>query len=97
VHRFPALRPSPRWIVNPALSIGIIGAGRIVRDAHLPAYRKAGFPVGGLYDRDEARARELAAAYGLRWCRSIEELLSDEAIAVVDIAVPGFAQPALAR
>ena len=44
--------------------IVIIGAGDIVRDAHLPAYRKAGFPVAGIYDLDrsvaEARAHEFA-------------------------------------
>jgi predicted dehydrogenase len=43
-------------------SIVIIGAGDIVRDAHLPAYRKAGLPVAGVFDlrRDvaEARAKE---------------------------------------
>ena len=49
-------RPSrPRPIV-------IIGAGDIVRDAHLPAYRKAGLPVAGVFDLRsevaEARARE---------------------------------------
>ena len=49
-------RPSrPRPIV-------IIGAGDIVRDAHLPAYRKAGLPVAGVFDlrREvaEARAKE---------------------------------------
>lgn len=42
--------------------IVIIGAGDIVRDAHLPAYRKAGFPVAGVFDlrreTAEARARE---------------------------------------
>ncbi len=42
--------------------IVIIGCGDIVRDAHLPAYRKAGFPVAGVFDlrREvaEARARE---------------------------------------
>lgn len=42
--------------------IVIIGAGDIVRDAHLPAYVKAGFPVAGVFDLDrsvaEARARE---------------------------------------
>jgi len=42
--------------------IVIIGAGDIVRDAHLPAYRKAGLPVAGVFDlrREvaEARAKE---------------------------------------
>ena len=27
-----------------------IGAGSIVADAHFPAYRKAGFPIAGVYD-----------------------------------------------
>ncbi len=30
--------------------IFIIGAGGIVNDAHLPAYRIAGFEVAGIYD-----------------------------------------------
>ena len=30
----------------------IIGTGGIVKDAHLPAYKKAGFNVHGLYDVD---------------------------------------------
>ena len=41
----------------------IIGAGGIVRDAHLPAYRIAGLPVHGICDLEEARARALAAEY----------------------------------
>jgi predicted dehydrogenase len=43
----------------------IIGTGGIVRDAHLPAYRIAGFPVWGLYNRTVSRARELADEYGI--------------------------------
>jgi len=38
----------------------IIGCGGIVRDAHLPAYRKAGLPVAACTDTDAARARALA-------------------------------------
>ncbi len=49
---------SPRPIV-------ILGAGGIVRDAHLPAYRKAGFEVAALCDVNEERARALAADYGI--------------------------------
>lgn len=45
--------------------IAIIGAGGIVRDAHLPAYRKAGFTVAGLYDLEPARARALAESWGI--------------------------------
>ncbi|MEP7089820.1 MAG: Gfo/Idh/MocA family oxidoreductase [Nocardioidaceae bacterium] len=52
-------RPSdPRPIV-------VIGAGGIVRDAHLPAYAKAGFEVAVLCDIDEDRARVLAEQYAV--------------------------------
>ncbi len=41
----------------------IIGTGGIVKDAHLPAYRMAGFPVWGLYNRTRERAESLASQY----------------------------------
>lgn len=43
----------------------IIGTGGIVKDAHLPAYRMAGVPVWGLYDRAREKADALAAEYGI--------------------------------
>ena len=43
----------------------VIGTGGIVKDAHLPAYRKAGFPVWGLYNRTRDRAAALAREYGI--------------------------------
>ena len=39
--------------------IDIVAAGRIVQDAHLPAYRKAGLTVQGIYDVLPERAKEL--------------------------------------
>lgn len=38
----------------------IIGAGGIVADAHLPAYKKAGFLVHGIVNRTKAKAEKLA-------------------------------------
>ena len=55
----------------------IIGTGGIVKDAHLPAYKMAGFPVWGLYNRTRSRAEELAAQYGIE--NVFDDL--DEAIA----------------
>ncbi|MGH9454796.1 MAG: Gfo/Idh/MocA family protein [Terriglobia bacterium] len=46
-------------------SIVLIGAGGIARDAHLPAYRKAGFTVDGVFDLDPAKARKLAIDFGI--------------------------------
>jgi len=43
----------------------IVGAGGIVRDAHLPAYRKAAIPVGGVTDIDPPRAHSLAEEHDI--------------------------------
>src|SRR5262245_11042418 len=61
-HRIEAMR-----VVLPATRrpIVIIGAGGIVRDAHLPAYRIAGFRVEGICDLQVDRARILAAQHGI--------------------------------
>ncbi len=48
--------PRPR---NPRPIISI-GAGGIVRDAHLPAYKKAGFPVVAIVDLDKSKAENLS-------------------------------------
>lgn len=45
--------------------IVILGAGGIVHDAHLPAYRKAGFSVFGIENRTIARAQALADEFGV--------------------------------
>jgi predicted dehydrogenase len=43
----------------------IIGAGGIVTDAHLPAYKIAGFKVHGIVNRTKARAEKVAAEFGI--------------------------------
>lgn len=63
------------------------GAGSIVSDGHYPAYRKAGFPIAGLYDPDMAKAEAVAAKWGTRAFRSMEEALGIEG-AVFDLATP---------
>jgi predicted dehydrogenase len=45
--------------------IVLIGAGGIVRDAHLPAYRKAGFQVASIFDLDQQRAGSLAREFAI--------------------------------
>lgn len=45
--------------------IVIIGAGGIIRDAHMPAYKQAELSVSGVTDVDQRRARALADEYGL--------------------------------
>jgi len=45
--------------------IVIIGAGGIVADAHLPAYKIAGFKVHGIVNRTKERAEKLALQFGI--------------------------------
>jgi predicted dehydrogenase len=74
--------------------IAIVGAGSIVEAAHLPAYRLGGLEVVGLFDLDRERAERLAQEHGVpRVYASLEELLSDDRVDVVDIAVVATAQP----
>jgi predicted dehydrogenase len=48
-----------------SLPIIIIGAGGIVGDAHLPAYRKAGFDVIGITNRTREKAEKLAKQFDI--------------------------------
>ncbi|WP_208647144.1 Gfo/Idh/MocA family protein [Mesorhizobium kowhaii] len=74
-------KPStPRPIVT-------FGAGSIVGDAHFPAYRKAGFPIAGLYDPDHAKAEKLASQWGVTVFRTPEEAATVEG-AIFDLATP---------
>jgi predicted dehydrogenase len=76
-----ALPANPKPIV-------IIGAGGIVRDAHLPAYRKAGFSIAGIHDLDAARAAELASAWGIGHRYETLEAAVQGNEVVYDLAVP---------
>jgi predicted dehydrogenase len=68
----------------------IIGCGGIVRDAHLPAYRKAGLPVAGVFDLNGEAARLLARDFDV----PVVHASLEEAIAacgsegVFDLALP---------
>ncbi|MEH6306905.1 Gfo/Idh/MocA family oxidoreductase [Olivibacter sp. CPCC 100613] len=48
-----------------SLPIIVIGAGGIVGDAHLPAYKKAGFDVLGITNRTKEKARKLASQFAI--------------------------------
>ncbi len=65
----------------------VFGAGSIVGDAHLPAYRKAGFPVAGVYDPDLARARQLAGEWGIQVYETLEAA-AGVPDAIFDLATP---------
>src|SRR5690348_10794819 len=81
--------------MNSSMPIVIIGAGGIVNDAHLPAYRKAGFPVHGIFDLNENRARSTASKFGVEKVYStLEEAATrSPADAIFDVAVPAASLP----
>ncbi len=78
-----------QWWPRPAAPkpIVIFGAGSIVGDAHLPAYRKGGFPVAGIYDPNRDKAEELAAHWGISVFATCEEAAAVEG-AIFDLATP---------
>ena len=75
-------RPSaPRPIV-------VIGAGSIVRDAHLPIYQRLGLPVAGIFDVNPKTSAEQAATFSIpRVFESIDEAASMRD-AIFDVAIP---------
>jgi predicted dehydrogenase len=70
-----------------------IGAGGIVRDAHLPAYRKAGWRVASVFDLDAGRVEAVARDFGIpRVCATLDQAVSSAAAgSVFDVAVPASA------
>ena len=80
---------SQTWPIPSKLSpIVIIGTGGIVKDAHLPAYKKAGFKVTGLYDVDKSKADSLANEYGIEKVFSSIEEAFDNKECIFDLALP---------
>ncbi len=75
-------RPSaPRPIV-------VIGAGSIVRDAHLPVYARLGFPVAGIFDIDVEAAKVRASEFSVPVAfGSLDDALAIEG-AIFDLAIP---------
>lgn len=90
----PPLRQAWDRPANPR-PIVVIGTGGIARDAHLPAYRKAGLPVCGVYDPDQARAAALAAEFGVAHVYPTLASAAAQADAVFDVAAPPMAHLAI--
>ena len=67
----------------------IIGAGGIVRTAHLPAYRALALPVAGLFDLNADAARSTAAAFAIDTIFPTLGAAAATSGAIFDLAVPG--------
>ena len=69
--------------------IVLIGAGGIVRDAHLPAYAKAGFRIHGIFDLARDKADALGHQYAIPVFHTIADAVAAaEPTTVFDVAVP---------
>ncbi len=68
--------------------IAFIGCGGIVNYGHIPAYQASGFNLLGGYDQNQQAAEKTVQTHGLgRVYASLDELLLDPAVQIVDIAV----------
>ena len=73
--------------------IGCVGSGFIMSDCHLKAYTKAGFNPVAIASRTKENAAKCAAQHHIATVYdSIEQLLDDESIEVLDLAVPPHKQ-----
>lgn len=79
----------PRLPVNKSVGIGCIGAGFIMADCHLVAYRQAGFCPVAIAARRRDQADAVAARHQIPFVfDDYRQLLQRTDVEVVDIAVP---------
>lgn len=77
--------------------IGVIGCGGIVNLAHLPAYTAHGLNIVACFDQIRATAERTADAHGVgRIASSLDDLLADPRVEIVDIAITPSAQAGVA-
>ena len=70
--------------------IVIIGAGGIVSDAHLPAYKNGGYNVSGIYDPLKEKAIKCAEEFAIKKTyKNLEEVLQEKNV-IFDVAVHPF-------
>lgn len=78
--------------------VAVVGLGRIGRlHADNLARRVGSAELAAVVDEDETPARDLAEHHGVRWSRSLADVLGDPAIDGVVIATPSGTHPGLVR
>ncbi|MBS3648395.1 Gfo/Idh/MocA family oxidoreductase [Pseudaminobacter sp. 19-2017] len=78
--------------------IGCIGAGMIMAECHLAAYKEAGFQVAAIASRTKANAQKVADRWGIPLVHNTpEKLIEDATVEIIDLAFPPDQQPALIR
>jgi predicted dehydrogenase len=82
-----AIEPQPPHDL--AVPIGCVGAGFIMDECHLVSYRNAGLNPIAIASKHPARARAVAERHAIGSVYdTYQELLADQRVHVVDIAVP---------
>ena len=78
--------------------IGCIGAGMIMAECHLAAYKEAGFPVVAIASRTKEKAATVAERWGIATVHDTPDaLIADPNVDILDIAFPPDQQPELIR
>lgn len=78
--------------------IGVIGSGFIVNDCHLVSYRKEGFNPAAIASRNFSAATAVAQTHEIPVVHpTVDALLEDKSIEILDIAVPPAAQADIIR
>src|SRR6187551_2221411 len=90
-------QPDPK-VRTKKYKIGCIGAGMIMAECHLAAYKEAGFPVVAIASRTRASAEKVATRWGIPTVHDTpEKLIEDTNVEIIDLAFPPDQQPALIR
>ncbi len=94
--RAAALGYRPSFPAEP-LAVAIVGCGSAAKDLHLPAYEAWTVDVAGVYDALPAATAGVRERFPFvrRVYGSLEEVLADPEVAVVDIATRPAERPAL--
>jgi predicted dehydrogenase len=80
------------------LKIGCIGAGMIMAECHLAAYKDAGFPVVAIASRTKDRAARVAERWRIPKVHDTPQaLIEDPDVEIVDLAFPPDQQPDLVK
>ena len=92
-------RPAPIELPDRLdVGIGCVGAGFIMADCHLVAYRAAGLNPVAITSRSESKAREVAARHEIETVHpDWRGLVADEQVEVLDVAVPPDVQLEVVR
>jgi len=75
--------------VERTYTIGVIGAGGIVVESHLPAYVGRGWKVARIAARTEASAERAARRFDIpAWSDRWQDVIDDDTVEVVDVSLP---------